>query len=163
MEAKKTNILFICMGNICRSAAAEAVLKKYLSNAKLDSACNVDSAGIISYHAGERADSRMIEHAFARGYSVTSISRPVTAADFAEFSHIIAMDNANVEGLKKVASSNEDLAKISKLTDYCSPEFLRANGYPSEVPDPYYGGSHGFELVLDMLEDASTNILKLVK
>ena len=163
MEANKTNILFICMGNICRSAAAEAVLKKYLSNAKLDSACNVDSAGIISYHAGERADSRMIEHAFARGYSVTSISRQVTTADFAEFSHIIAMDNANVEGLKKVATTSEDLAKISKLTDYSSLDFLRANGYPSEVPDPYYGGSYGFELVLDMLEDASTNILKLVK
>lgn len=163
MEAKKINILFICMGNICRSAAAEAVFKKYLSKAKLDTLCNVDSAGIISYHAGEKADSRMIEHSFARGYRVTSISRQVTTTDFTEFDYIIAMDNANVDGLKKVAKNSSELAKISKLTDYCSPEFLRANGYPSEVPDPYYGGSHGFELVLDMLEDASTNILKLIK
>lgn len=163
MSKANVGILFICMGNICRSAAAEAVLTHFVASANLEDTFNIDSAGTISYHAGERADARMIKHAKERGYDVLSISRQVTASDFNEFDYIIAMDSANIEALKKIAPSSLDIAKISKLTDYCTPEFLRAHNYPTEVPDPYYGGSHGFELVLDMLENASGNIIKLAK
>ncbi len=172
------SVLFICMGNICRSAAAEAVLKRFveLDGQLVD--CEIDSAGIIGYHAGERADSRMIESAFKRGYKVTSISRQVTPSDFEKFDYIIAMDDSNVRGLRSVVSNavegiydslesekknQEYLSKISKLTDYCTEEYLSTNGSPTEVPDPYYGGARGFELVLDMLEDASKNIIKELK
>lgn len=171
---KKTPaVLFICMGNICRSAAAEAVLKKFASNKGV--VIDIDSAGIIGYHAGERADIRMIEMAYARGYKITSISRQVMPSDFEKFNYIIAMDNYNVRELKVVAYKaaqiygNDDsreqkydyyISKISKLTDYCSVEFCRNNGNSTEVPDPYYGGTTGFLFVLDMLEDASEKILE---
>lgn len=173
-NTKNRTILFICMGNICRSAAAEAILKKYAEDRKIS--IEIDSAGIIGYHAGEQADRRMIEAAFERGYRITSISRQVTPADLEKFQYIIAMDDYNVRELKilarmaaqKYASAdsyeqkyNCYISKISKLTDYCSDRFLKANNQPTEVPDPYYGGGAGFKLVLDMLEDASGKIVEL--
>lgn len=144
-------VLFVCLGNICRSPSAEAVMKKMLADRKLD--LKIDSAGMIAFHAGDPADSRMKRHAVLRHYDLTSISRPFLDSDFVDFDLIIGMDDANVSDLKARASSEADLSKISKMTDYCS----RFDN--DEVPDPYYGGSDGFELVLDLLEDACTGLL----
>lgn len=148
-EIKK--ILFVCMGNICRSPSAEAVMRKMAAERGLD--LQIDSAGTIAYHAGESADSRMKRHAIQRNYYLTSVSRPIVDRDFVDFDMIIGMDDANIADLKLMVSSDAYLNKISKMTDYCN-QFVE-----DFVPDPYYGGSDGFELVLDLLEDACSGLL----
>ena len=156
------SVLFICMGNVCRSAASEGGRKKIAKERGVNSI--IDSPGIIGYHAGGRADSRMIQRSFARGYRLDSISRQVKKSDFDKFDLIIAMDNANVKGLKSLVGDNIDyLNKISMLTDYCTNNFLKEHNFPKEVPDPYYGGSAGFEYVLDMLEDTADGIIEKIK
>ena len=119
----------------------------------------VDSAGIIDYHTGERADARMRSAAAARGYNVDSIARQVRREDFEKFDIIVAMDNSNVAALKRVVAADAgQMAKIHKLTEFLSQE-KRIKYKMDEVPDPYYGGPKGFELVLDMLEEAMPGIL----
>lgn len=148
------NILFVCQGNICRSPSAEAVFNAFIKNRNLESEFQCDSAGTISYHNGEPADSRMQVHANKRGYRLTSISRKVTSMDFKEFDLLIAMDYDNKVSLERFAPSVEDARKIVMMTDYCSKQ------NPGEVPDPYYGGAAGFENVLDILEDACEGLLE---
>ncbi len=156
MTPKK--ILFVCLGNICRSPSAEAVMNAKLEEKGLDDKYIVDSAGITGFHAGELADARMQQHAFQRGYRLTSISRPVNPAeDFKVFDYIIGMDHQNMKDLTALTSSENDLRKLSKMTDYCS-----AFDYDS-VPDPYYGGAAGFELVLDLLEDACEGLINKIE
>ena len=156
MEKKK--ILFVCMGNICRSPSAEAVFKGLVKNERLENKFEVDSAGTIAYHAGERADRRMQSHAVKRGYSLDSISRKFNPhTDFDYFDMIIGMDAENIFSLKKFARNHDDLEKIHLMTD-----FSREREY-DEVPDPYYGGEEGFELVLDLLEDACEGLLDELK
>lgn len=148
------------MGNICRSAAAEAVMKKFLENRGESSSFHVDSAGIIGYHTGEMADPRMRSAAARRGYNVDSVARPVCREDFEISDIIIAMDNSNVAALGAMADAGQK-AKIHKLTDFL-PEEKRIRYKTDEVPDPYYGGPKGFELVLDMLEDAMPGVLEFL-
>jgi protein-tyrosine phosphatase len=117
-----------------------------------------DSAGILSYHAGEPADQRMQSHANKRGYKLTSISRQVNAKkDFDEFEMIIGMDDKNIMDLKALARTSEDLKKVYKMTDFCSRQDY------DTVPDPYYGGDQGFEVVLDILEDACEGLLDYLR
>ncbi len=150
----KTKILFVCLGNICRSPSAEALFKGLIKKRGLQQQFEVDSAGTSKWHVGEASDKRMKEHAIKRGYSLDSISRQFNPnVDFDYFNFIIGMDDANVLELKKMARDENDLKKIYKMTD-----FSREWDY-SEVPDPYYGGDEGFELVLDLLEDACTGLL----
>ena len=144
-------VLLVCLGNICRSPSAEAVLRKMIVDRGLELV--VDSAGTIGHHAGESADARMMAHAIRRQYDLTSISRPVVESDFYDFDMLIGMDDANVRDLKTMAPSEQTGQKISKMTDYCQ---CFEN---DSVPDPYYGGSEGFELVLDLLEDACEGLL----
>ncbi len=144
---KKRKILFVCLGNICRSAAAEAVMKSVLAR-KGDERFLVDSAGILSYHEGEKADSRMRYFAGQRGYDVTSISRPVRSSDFEDFDYIVGMDDSNIDDLKERVATVEEESKIHKMTEFC------VNVEADHVPDPYYGGNEGFERVMDLLEDA---------
>lgn len=146
------SVLFVCLGNICRSPSAEAVFRKMAE----DRSCSlhIDSAGITAYHAGESADSRMMSCASERGYELTSVSRPVVSSDFYEFDYIIGMDSSNVVALEDMAPASSSKATISLMTDYCT----RFNA--SCVPDPYYGGVDGFELVLDLLEDACDGLLQ---
>lgn len=153
----KHNILFVCLGNICRSAAAEAVMKKIVDDKGASTDFNIDSAGILNYHQGEHADPRMISFASRRGYDVTSISRPVKTADFDRFDLVIGMDNTNVDDLYDRAATAEHTKKIHKMTEFCR-KFT--NDY---VPDPYYGGADGFELVLDLLEDACEGLYETLK
>ncbi|MDH6313433.1 protein-tyrosine phosphatase [Parabacteroides sp. PFB2-10] len=156
MKQEKIRLLFVCMGNICRSPSAEAVMKKMVEDKRLDDRIEIDSAGIIGYHAGERADSRMRAHASRRGYRLESLSRPVVTDDFYNFDMIIGMDDQNISDLKRKAPDWESVEKIHKMTD-----FSRNKTY-DHVPDPYYGGDAGFELVLDLLEDACEGLLEYI-
>lgn len=154
----KYNVLFVCLGNICRSPSAEAVFCSKIQDAGLCNEVACDSAGIIGVHSGEMADNRMRLHASKRGFRLDSISRKVVPeVDFDMFDLIVAMDNSNVRDLKQIANKPEHVAKIRKMTD-----FSTISGY-SEVPDPYYGGSEGFELVLDLLEDACDGLISFVR
>jgi len=153
MEKKK--ILFVCLGNICRSPSAEAVFTGIVKKKGESNGFEIDSAGTSGWHAGEPADRRMQSHAIRRGYELTSISRKFDPhTDFDRFDMIVGMDDSNMEDLKRMARNADDLKKLFKMTD-----FSRNFGY-DEVPDPYYGGSDGFELVLDLLEDACEELLE---
>lgn len=155
-EKNEYKILFVCLGNICRSPSAEAVMKMLVKDAGLDNYIEVDSAGIMGYHEGERADQRMRAHASRRGYVLDSISRPVRTTDFYDFDLIIGMDDRNIDDLKRKAPDLESVAKIHQMTEYSR------NKLYDHVPDPYYGGASGFELVLDLLEDACGGLLETI-
>ena len=150
-------ILFVCLGNICRSSSAEEVMRTFIKREGLEDKIEVDSAGILNYHEGELPDSRMRMHAYHRGYELTHLSRPVCTEDFFEFDLIIGMDDRNIQDLKDRAPSPETELKIRRMTDYCR------NKQVDYVPDPYYGGASGFENVLDILEDACEGLLEAVK
>ena len=152
-KQKEYKILFVCLGNICRSPSAEAIMKKLVKDAGADSSFFIDSAGIIAYHEGEPADPRMKAHAIRRGYMLESISRPITGADFYTFDLIIGMDDRNIDDLKAKAPDLESLAKIHQMTEYAT------NKLYDYIPDPYYSGASGFELVLDLLENCCQGLL----
>jgi protein-tyrosine phosphatase len=148
-------VLFVCLGNICRSPSAEAVFNAMVEKNGLADELNCDSAGTAAYHAGDQADYRMKQFAQKRGYCLTSISRQVDPKhDFDRFDFIIGMDSQNVRDLRAVARNENDRKKISLMTDYCSTK------KHDSVPDPYFGGSSGFELVLDILEDACEGLIR---
>ncbi len=152
---KKYRILFVCLGNICRSPSAEAVFRAYVKKAGKEDLFEIDSAGTSDWHEGERADKRMQKHAVKRGYNLTGRSRPFRSqTDFDRFDLIVAMDDNNYHNLKDQARSIEEENRIVKMTDFSS-QF----NY-DHVPDPYYGGDDGFEVVLDILEDASEGLYK---
>lgn len=150
----KQKILFVCLGNICRSPAAEGVLHALASKAGLSEKFIIDSAGTYAGHAGELPDARMRSAASKRGYSLTHRSRPVEIDDFLEFDRIIAMDDNNVGNLQRLAPSPEAAQKIERFAALCSSH--KDTHY---IPDPYYGGQNGFEHVLDLLEDGCQTIL----
>lgn len=156
-KEKPIKVLFVCLGNICRSPSGEAVMNKYIANAGLNDKIICDSAGTLAYHAGEPADARMQTHANKRNYRLTSISRKIKDSDFDEFDYIIGMDENNMHDIKTYPASSLVDSKISQMINYCS------NDNPGYVPDPYYGGSAGFEQVLDILEDACEGLLKHIK
>ena len=137
---EKKKILFVCLGNICRSSSAEGVMRHLIEEAGREDEFVIDSAGILSYHQGELPDSRMRAHAARRGYNLTHRSRPVRTDDFYEFDLIIGMDDRNIDDLKERAPSVEACGKIHRMTEYCT-KFAHAD----YVPDPYYGGAEGFE------------------
>lgn len=147
-------ILFVCLGNICRSCSAEGVMKHLVEQAGCEEDFVIDSAGILSYHQGELPDRRMRAHAACRGYDLIHRSRPVRTEDFYHFDLIIGMDDRNISDLKERAPSVEAESKIHRMTEYCT-KFTHAD----HVPDPYYGGAEGFEYVLDLLEDACAGLL----
>lgn len=149
---KQHKILFVCLGNICRSPSAEAVFRSFVEQRGEADRFIIDSAGLIAHYQGEKADARMRAHAARRGYDLTSLSRPIEYADFDRFDYIIGMDFSNRERLQALAPTDEAAAKIHLMTD-----FSRA-GVHDHVPDPYYGGASGFELVLDILEECTTGL-----
>ena len=150
-------VLFVCLGNICRSPAAEAVFQKLIDKNNLKNEISCDSAGTSAYHAGEPADGRMSRHAKNRGYDLTSLSRGFKAPDdFQNFDMIITMDNSNYDNVIKLAPQISDQNKVSKLTSYC--KIHRIN----EVPDPYAGGDEGFEHVMDIVEDGCSELFNVI-
>ena len=152
---EKYKILFVCLGNICRSSSAEGVMRHLVEEAGVADRFVIDSAGILSYHQGELPDPRMRAHAIRRGYDLTHRSRPVRTGDFYDFDLIVGMDDRNIEDLKERAPSVEAERKICRMTDFCT-RYTQAD----HVPDPYYGGAEGFEYVLDLLEDACVGLLR---
>lgn len=141
-------VLFVCLGNICRSPAAEGVLLCALKRRGIEG-WTVDSAGTGDYHIGDLPDSRMRSAASRRGYRLTHQARQVRASDFNDFDLIVGMDASNVRNLRRMAPTIETEAKVAPMSRWLDP----AKGYDF-VPDPYYEGAEGFELVLDLLQDA---------
>ena len=156
-DNKKSKILFVCLGNICRSSSAEEIMRTLVRRAGMEKEIAVDSAGILSYHQGELPDPRMRAHAARRGYTLTHRSRPVTTDDFYDFDLIIGMDDRNVDDLRERAPGVEEETKIRRMADYCVHKVV------DYVPDPYYGGASGFENVLDILEDACAGLLEAIR
>jgi len=153
----KKRILFVCLGNICRSPSAEAVFRGLVEGKMEEHNFVIDSAGTSDWHRGEPADKRMQKHAVKRGYNLTSISRPFEPADFDKFDWIVAMDHENLDELKRKARNRADRKKLFLMTDF-------SGKYNYDyVPDPYFGGDEGFELVLDLLEDAGEGLYRFVK
>ncbi len=151
----KRKILFVCLGNICRSPAAEGVLKAAAERKGLSDKIAVDSAGTYGGHAGQLPDSRMRSAAARRGYDLTHRARQITEEDFIDFDMIVVMDDMNYESVSRLAPERRYLDKLYRFAEFCGrhPQW-------SHVPDPYYEGREGFELVLDLLEDGCEGILE---
>lgn len=152
-----TRILFVCMGNICRSPTAEGVFRAQAELAGMAAHLEIDSAGTHAYHVGEPPDARSQDYARKRGYDLSlQRARQVTAQDFSDFDFIVAMDKDNLRILKDRCPAPHQ-HKLSLMMSY-------ATHSPSDVvPDPYYGGASGFDTVLDYIEDASQGLLKLAQ
>ncbi len=148
-------ILFVCLGNICRSPAAEGVFKQKVKDRDLEELFVVDSAGTGGWHVGNLADPRMRETALSRGIELTSRSRKIEENDLYEFDHILVMDNDNLEAVKSLIKDHKNPinSKIKRILSYSK------NPQLEEVPDPYYGGQNGFDEVLDLLDDAIDGLI----
>ncbi|MBQ6080093.1 MAG: low molecular weight phosphotyrosine protein phosphatase [Muribaculaceae bacterium] len=156
-ESGKYSILFICLGNICRSPAAQAVMQAMVDERGLTDRFDIDSAGIGGWHVGDLPDKRMRVHARPRGYELTHRARRVSPADFEDFDLIVGMDAGNIDDLRYMAATPEQQDKVVMMGDY-----IRRYPHYDHVPDPYYEGSEGFELVLDLLEDSCDNLLNQI-
>lgn len=155
--AMNTRVLFVCTGNICRSPTAEGVVKIIIKNNGMDSLIKVDSAGTHGYHIGEPPDPRTCEAALRRGIDLSGYrARKVVPEDFQRFDLLLAMDRDNLALLQRGARP-EYQAKLGLFMNYAS----RFDA--EEVPDPYYGGEQGFELVLDMIEDAGQGLIRALR
>eukprot|EP00668_Euglena_longa_P017444 GGOE01021849.1.p1 GENE.GGOE01021849.1~~GGOE01021849.1.p1 ORF type:complete len:208 (+),score=40.66 GGOE01021849.1:42-626(+) len=183
-DSPKTRVLFVCLGNICRSPSAEAVFKSVVDGEGLSNQFEIDSCGTgggsanwylpmgFSYHEGECADSRMQKAAAERGIRLTSRSRPLRPADLDNFDYIIGMDNSNLANIREAAEHwlkegrhpnipRDYAKKLSLLTQFLLDSHFKQR-YDS-VPDPYYGGPQGFQVVLDLLLDACQGLLREIQ
>lgn len=149
----KIRLLFVCLGNICRSPAADGIMRALVERQGMADRIEIDSAGTYGGHVGELPDRRMRQHALQRGYELTHRSRPVRRSDFETFDLLFAMDHTNYDDLRRMAPDVESQKKVVRMTDYCLKMKV------DHVPDPYYEGASGFELVLDILEDACRGVL----
>mgnify|MGYP000748578071 FL=1 len=152
-------LLFVCLGNICRSPAAEGVFLHLIASEGLEDRFVVDSAGTGGWHVGNPADRRMRAAAERRGIHLPSRARQIELADFTSFDRILTMDDDNLRNVRSLArelGERPGLARIEPMTSHCRVH------QASEVPDPYYGGEQGFEDVLDLLEDACGGLLEML-
>lgn len=168
---RRTKVLFVCLGNICRSPTADAIFANKVKAAGLTDSIIVDSAGTGAWHAGEPADTRAQSHAAKRGVDMSALrARQLKAADFSEFDYILAMDEQNLKDIHTVqadavsqeGADSQDNIVIKRLLDYL-PRASLSQGSEllnhDDVPDPYYGGDNGFELVLDLIDSACDPLL----
>lgn len=151
---EKKRVLFVCLGNICRSPAGEGVLRGIVRENGSEYEWEIDSAGTASYHAGQLPDERMRVHARRRGLELDHICRKVRPSDFDNFDLILAMDHNNLANLQKLAPTEEAYRKILPMASFI-------DGRCDHVPDPYYEGAEGFELVLDLLQNGCQNLYDL--
>lgn len=154
LPQQKIKVLMVCLGNICRSPAAQGIFQTIVDKRKLSNMFFIDSAGTYGGHAGDLPDSRMRQHAKRRGYTLTHRARRITSADFQDFDYIVAMDEGNRRNLLQMAATVDECNKILMMGKY-----IRQIPHYDYVPDPYYEGADGFELVLDLLEDACDALL----
>lgn len=154
-KGEKTSVLFICLGNICRSPAAEGIMQYLVDKANANDRIEIDSAGIGAWHVGERPDRRMRSHGAAHGYNFNSVARQIRQDDLQHFDYIIVMDEENFYDVSRMAKTESERNKVRMMTDFCT-------NHPGHkaVPDPYYGGDKGFELVIELLEDACEGLMK---
>ncbi len=152
-------VLFVCLGNICRSPAAEGVFREMVKREGLADKIKIDSAGTGGWHVGEPPDSRMIQHAKKRGYDLSDLeARQISAPeDFHDYDYILTMDNSNLRNVLALDHKGEHHYKVRPLLTYCKLHTL------TEVPDPYYKEEQGFEHVLDLIEDACSELLATIK
>tara|TARA_Y100001978_G_scaffold197843_1_gene209332 strand:+ start:504 stop:977 length:474 start_codon:yes stop_codon:yes gene_type:complete len=148
-------ILFVCLGNICRSPAAEGIFNQKIKERDLENFFVVDSAGTGSWHVGNPPDQRMCTTALSRGIELTSRARQIEENDLYEFDHILVMDKDNLNAVKSLIKDDMHTinSKIKLILSYSQKSQL------DEVPDPYYGGQNGFEKVLDLLNDAIEELI----
>ena len=157
-KERRYNLLFICLGNICRSPAADAVMHHLTDSKRLSHNFTIDSAGIGSWHIGDLPDRRMREHGAKRGYKIDHIARQFDRnTDFDAFDYIIVMDDDNYSEICNQAKSTDQRAKVAKMKDF----FVQYKGKTS-VPDPYYGGAKEFEYALDLIEDGCKGLLETI-
>lgn len=154
-DKRPVRVLFVCLGNICRSPAAEGIFRQMVEEAGARDQWVIDSAGIGGWHTGQLPDQRMRIHARRRGYELTHRARQIHPTDFDDFDLIIGMDSGNISDLRELARTPDDLKKIHSMSEWIEGIATRYD----HVPDPYYEGSEGFELVLDLLENACRNLL----
>ena len=156
MNRKK--VLFVCLGNICRSPAAEGIMKSIIKKNNYSEIIEVDSAGTIDYHIGEQPDARMKSSAKKRGYILDSYARKFDPkTDFDYFDYIIPMDNENYYTLLELDHEGKYTDKIHRVIEFSNMPNV------DEVPDPYFGGVSGFEIVIDILEDACLGLFNKIK
>jgi protein-tyrosine phosphatase len=155
--SKTTRVLMVCLGNLCRSPTAEAVLRKKVHEAGLDDRIEVDSAGTADYHVDSPPDRRAIAHGERRGLAMKQLrGRQVSRDDFDRFDFILAMDDDNLANLERIRPAGSR-AEVALLMSYAPQAGAR------EVPDPYYGGTEGFEIVLDLVESAADGFIAAVR
>ncbi len=153
---KKAKVLFVCLGNICRSPTAHGVFQTLVAQHGLDALIEVDSAGTAAYHIGKAPDARSVKAAASRGYDLSALrARQVSAKDFQEYDYILAMDEENLANLKRIQPDDYQ-GKLSLFLAY-------GQCMEKEVPDPYYGGDQGFMHVLDLVENASFGLLMSIQ
>ena len=153
----KVSVVFVCMGNICRSPTAEAVFRHYVETAGLAEHILIDSAGTHDYHIGDKPDTRAQRAAQQRGYDMSKLrGRQVGEEDFRRFDYVLAMDSANLAILQRIHPPGSG-SQVGLFLEYARHHAER------EVPDPYYGGADGFERVLDMVEDAAQGLLEEIR
>lgn len=151
---KQVSVLFVCMGNICRSPTAQGVFENLVQRSGLAEVIRIDSAGTHAYHIGNQPDSRSQQAALGRGVDLSKQrARQVQTTDFSDFDYVLAMDLHNLQALQRFAQAQQ-AKNLQLFMEFASRWRER------EVPDPYYGGSQGFERVLDMIEDASEGLLE---
>lgn len=154
---KKIRVLFVCLGNICRSPLGAAILKKKVLEEGLESEIEVDSCGTSNYHIGSGADSRTVANAMANGVPITHSARQLTAADLRTFDFVFAMDKSNYQNILRVANAadTQKRVKLMREFDTASPG--------ADVPDPYYGSEKDFQHVYEILDRCTSNFLEFVK
>ncbi len=150
-------VLFVCLGNICRSPAADGVFHQMIQKNNMSDKVFIDSAGTCANHIGENADGRMQSHAEERGYKLPSIARQFVVGDLKEFDLILAMDESNYSNILALDTNNEFKNKVKMFTDYCQIHNV------TDVPDPYWGAIDGFNLVMDIIEDGCAEMLNELK
>lgn len=152
-------ILFVCLGNICRSPLAEALFKHKVEKAGLNAQFKIDSCGTSDYHIGELPDERTLANAEANGLVIKHRGRQFTTDDFRLFDQILVMDKANLEKVLSLSKKNIDREKVSLIRNYETDESLRG----TDVPDPYYGGEKGFQNVFEILDRCTESLLHQFK
>lgn len=153
-DRRPFRVLFVCMGNICRSPAGEIIFRQLVADAGRSAEFEIDSAGTLGYHHGEGPDPRMAQTLERNGYTVAGRARKIGSDDLRDFDLIVTMDEDNLATVRALDPSGRWHGKIRPLVGFCR------NHQAARVPDPYYGGQRGFDEVIDLLEDGCAGILR---